>query len=247
MKEYALTKKYPLRYSDFDFKDELKISALLAFAQEAAGDSADELGFGYKDLKPKKLAFIIVNTYCELLRPVRLGSALTVTTWPLPPRHVIFERQYLAEDKEGVCARLSSRWCLIDLENFSLLPPERLGQAHEACPYNPNKIVEAVWKIPKLGDDAREVYRMSVRNGHCDHYMHANNTRYADFFLDCFTADELSCRMVKCFQVAYGKQAKEGNELVLYRCDYGEFSICEARCKNETVAHFKIVFEGETE
>ena len=38
-----------IRYSDVDFKDELSASALLAFAQDAAGTSADELGFGYGD------------------------------------------------------------------------------------------------------------------------------------------------------------------------------------------------------
>lgn len=245
MEEYRLTKTYPLRYSDFDFKDELKLSALLAFAQEAAGDSADELGFGYRDLKPRNLGFIIVNTYCEMLRPVKLGQTLSVATWPLPPRHVIFERDYEAFDTEGLCARLASRWCLVNLENFSLLPPDRLGEAHARCPYNPRKAVDAVWKVQKLGENAREVYRMTVRNGHCDHYMHANNTRYADFFLDCFTIEELSSRTVKSFQTVYGKQAKEGSELALYRGDFGDFSVCEARASGETLAQFKVTFDKE--
>ena len=64
-----------IRYSDVDFKDELSASALLAFAQDAAGTSADELGFGYGDLKPLGYGFLIVNTYCDL--PEAFVNAMT--------------------------------------------------------------------------------------------------------------------------------------------------------------------------
>ena len=63
MSEYCNTTSYYLPYSYFDFKDELKPSSLLDLAQEAATASADELGFGYADLKPKGYGFIIVNSY----------------------------------------------------------------------------------------------------------------------------------------------------------------------------------------
>ena len=88
MSDYCNTTSYYLPYSFFDFKDELKPSALLDLAQESATASADELGFGYADLKPKGYGFIIVNSYCEFRRPVVLGERVTMQTWPLPPRHV---------------------------------------------------------------------------------------------------------------------------------------------------------------
>ena len=51
MEKYCNRKRYALRYSDFDFKDELSLFALLSLVQESAGASADELGFGYDALK----------------------------------------------------------------------------------------------------------------------------------------------------------------------------------------------------
>ena len=56
--------------------------------------------------------------------------------------------------------------------------------------------------------EGREVSRMTVANSHCDHYFHANNARYADFFFDCFSMDELSSRLVTAFQIVYVRQAK---------------------------------------
>ncbi len=244
---YCNRRTYPLRYSDFDFKDELKPSALLALVQESACASADELGFGYDALKPLGYGFITVHTYCECVLPLRLGDAATVETWPLPPRHVLFERDYRVLNGRGeTAANLASRWCLVDLNTFTVLPPTALGRAHAECPYRAEKTVEPPsWRIARLKDGAREVYRMRVAGSCCDHYLHANNARYADFFFDCFSMDELS-RTVKSFQIDYGRQAKEGSELFLFRADFGAESVCEVRSEGELIAQFRVKFGEET-
>ena len=245
MSAYSNTKTYPLRYSDFDFKDELRPSALLALTQESACMSADELGFGYADLKPAALGFVIVNSYCSMLRPVRLGEEVTVSTWPLPPRHVFFERDYRLTSGGEEVAAVASRWCLVDLADFSLCTPERLGKAHENCPYRDEKTVQPpAWKIPRVKKGV-EAYRMRVGNSHCDHYFHANNARYADFFFDCFSMEELAARPVSAFQIAYIKQAKPGTELVFVREDAEGGAICEARADGETLTQFRVWFAGE--
>lgn len=247
MSAYCLTKTYPLRYSDFDFKDELLPSSLLALVQESACRSADELGFGYADLKPHGYGFLVVNTHCEFVRPIRLGDDLVIKTWPLPPRHVICERDYLVESTKGEkLAALASRWCLVDLNTFSLLPPSAMGEAHEKCPYrDEHTVLVPSWKIPRL-TNGREVYRMTVRSGQCDHYFHANNTRYADFFFDCFSMEELAARAVKSFRIAYSKQAKEGKELIFLREDDGDLSRCEAISDGELLTQFLVEFQDHT-
>ena len=245
MSTYANVKTYELRYSDFDFKDELRPSSLLGIVQESACLSADELGFGYADLKPKRFGFIVVHTYCKLLRPVRLGEVLAVETWPLPPRMVFFERDYRVRAGEEEVAAIASRWCLVDLNDFSLLRPERLGAAHENCPYRAEKAVEVSgWKIPRV-QNGREALRMRVTNSACDHYFHANNARYADFFFDCFTVEELAARRVTEFRIAYEKQVKEGSELVFLREDTPAGTLCEMLCGGELMAQFWVGFARE--
>ena len=242
MSDYCNATSYYLPYSYFDFKDELKPSALLDLAQEAATASADELGFGYADLKPEGYGFIIVNSYCEFRRPVMLGERVTMQTWPLPPRHVFFERHYRALVGDEEVATVASRWCLVDLRSFSLLPPEAMGEAHARCPYRSEKAVQpSTWKIPHV-KAGREVYRMRVGVSHCDHYLHANNAKYADFFFDCFTMDELRMRKIKAFQITYGKQAKPGCELTLVREDTEDGAVCEVRCDGETLTQFRVWF-----
>ncbi len=245
MESYCNRKSYELRYSDFDFKDEISLSAFLSIVQESAGASADELGFGYNALKKMGFGFVVVETYCEFIHPIRLGDRLTVETWPLPPRHVIFERDSRVLGEKGeTLVRLAARWCLVDLTTFSLLTPDRLGQAHETCPYRDERTVEVPsWKIPRIA--GRLCGTRTVRLSDCDHYLHANNAKYADFFMDCFTMEELAARRIRAFQIAYVKQAKEGTELELFREDAEGGSICEARAGGELIAQFRVWFAGK--
>ncbi len=244
MSGYRHTRSFALRYTDFDFRDELRPSSVLALAQEAAASSADELGFGYEALRKKGQGFITVGTYCEFFAPAKLGDTLTVETWPLPPRHVIFERHYQMKDQTGeIVALLASRWCLIDLPRFSMLLPEALGEVHARCPYNPEKALNVPsWSIPRL-TDGRECGRRTVMQTDCDHYLHANNTKYADFFLDCFPMRE--ARRIRAFQIGYGRQAKEGAQLAFYRKDGENTVAMEAREGDTLLSQFRATFREE--
>ena len=185
-----------------------------------------------------------MNTYCEFFRPIRLGEQISVETWPLPPRHVIFERDSRALAESGeVVANFAARWCLVDLKSFSLLTPDRLGEVHENCPYRDEKTTTPAWKIPRV-ENGMKILR-TVRVSDCDHYLHANNAKYADFFMDCFTMQELKAHRITAFQIAYIKQAKEGAALELFREDREGESICEAREGDELIAQFRVWFAEE--
>lgn len=245
MSNYQNTKHFQLRHTDFDFKDELKLSSVLSFFQDSAGASADELGFGDDRVKELGYGFLVVNTDCRILRPVHYREKeLEVDTWPLPPRHVIFERAYRMRAGEETVAVAMSRWCLVDLNGFTLLTGDKLGRAHTDCPYRAERVIESpLWKIPKI-TEGKEMYRFVVGSSQCDRFYHANNTRYADFFVDCFSLEELS-RPVQSFQISYSKQAKAGTELSLMRYDEEDCSLCEARADGNTLTQFRIRF-GES-
>ena len=72
--------------------------------------------------------------------------------------------------------------------------------------------------------------------------MHVNNTRYADYCLNCFSVEELSSRRLTFFSLAYVKQCKEGETLRFFRKDEADRSlICgfNERGENVTRAEFR--------
>lgn len=247
MSDYCHKREFSVRYEDVDFLDRIKPSALLSFAQDAAGTSADELGFGYDDLIPFGYGFVVVTTCCEMLKPARPKDVLTVETWPLTPRRVVFERAYAVNNQAGEkIAALASRWCLVELGSGKMLPPEAL-KAHKNCPYRDERTLTPEWNLEKLREKGKEVYSMTARASHLDHYRHVNNAKYVDFFTDCFSREERERKSLKSFRISYSKQVKEGETLLFYRKDAPEGISFEARLNGEATTRFFAAFREGAE
>ncbi len=246
MKAYEHIQEFTVKYCEVDFKDELKISTALSYMEEVACSSADELGFGYAYVKPKGYAFMVTNLCAEFLTPVPLGERVTVKTWPNPPSHIIFGREYQILSPAGeVRINASSRWCLIDIKTGKLLPSKIL-ENQDYSTYNEAKVLDGVvWKIPKFDREEGELkYTLTVANGDYDHNMHVNNTRYADYCLNAFSVEELKTRRIKRFSISYIKQCKEGEILSFYRKEEedGSYLVHGFNEKGELVTQSRIAF-----
>lgn len=246
MKKYEHIQRFTVKYCDADFKDELKVSALLAYLEEVACSSADELGFGYAYVKPRGYAFMVSNLCCEFFTPVNLGETITLKTWPTPPTHVVFGREYqVLSEKEEVKINASSRWCLIDMNSGKLLPSKVIDN-QDYTTYNTTKLMENIcWKIPAFSVGAEPCkFTLTIANSEYDHNMHVNNTRYADYCFNCFSVQELSERKLKKFMISYVKQCKEGEALRFYRekGEDGGYLVQGVNGQNETVVQAYILF-----
>ena len=212
---YWHSKDYEIRYTDVDFNDNLKLSSLLSVMEQSACLSADELGFGYSVLQPKKLGFILVNWYIEFTKPVVLGDVLTIHTWPIKPKRLIVLRDFeffVGGEKVGAA---TSRWCLVDLNVFCMMPSS--AAFREDLVYNDFRSIEMpTAKIPEIAGEEPS-YSKFVSYSDYDHYNHANNTKYADFLLDAFSVDELAGKYVSKVRINYVKQSKYGERLEFFK------------------------------
>lgn len=240
---YRHIKSYELRYTDVDAFDNLKLSSLLSFLEESACLSADELGFGYEEVSSKNLGFIIVNLYIKLERNIKLGEIVTIQTWPLKPRLLIFLREseiYVGDEKVGVA---TARWFMVNTKTFQPSPASAFFEDGAFDNYNTQRSVEfSNWKIPAL-TDGKKVYSKLITYSDYDHYFHANNTKYADFLLDAFSVEELKERDICSVQITYAKQCKEGETIDIFRFDDGMCSIIEGRVGNELRVQMRVEFD----
>ncbi len=242
-KLYRHEKTYQLRYTDVDFNDRLKLSSLLSLMEESACLSADELGFGYNVLKPKNYGFILVNWYISLDRTIKFGENLTIHTWPIKPKRLAVFRDfefYVDGVKVGVA---TSRWCLVDLDDFSLVTSDAVFGTDRT--YNDFRSVEFnSWKIDEIGGGISPDYSKTVSYSDYDHYNHVNNTKYGDILLDAFSVDELAGRYFRAVQIKYVKQCKYGEVLdVVKRRDEEGFWLVEGRVDGELRIQMRLSFD----
>lgn len=249
MKPYEHIKEFQIKYCDADFKDEMKTSVALSLMEEVACSSADELGFGYAFVKPKGYAFMVTNVCMEFYRPAMLGETVVLKTWPNPPSYVVFGREYQMLSKSGESLiNASSRWCLVDMKTGKLLQSKAIDN-QDYSTYNTSKTLENVsWKIPAFKrEDGELKFTLTIANSEYDHNMHVNNTRYADYCLNCFSIDELKNRKLKKFSISYVKQCHEGDVLKFYRkrAEDGSYLAHGFNEAGEIVVQSQIVFAGE--
>lgn len=241
---YRHIKKYGLKFTDVDAYDHLKLSSLLSFFEESTCLSGDELGFGYNDVAPKNIGFIVVNYYIKFFRTLKLGDELTLHTWPLRPRHIIFFRDYelyCGDEKVGVA---TARWGMISTETYSLLPASAYFKEGDFDNYNTERSVEFnAWKIPQF-TDGEAVYSKKVTYSDYDHYFHVNNTKYADFLMDVFSIGELKGKDIDSFQITYVKQCKADEVIDFFRKREQGFWLVEGRVNGELRVQMRIKFNG---
>ena len=239
---YRHIKDYQLRYTDLDAYDNLKLSSLLSFLEESACLSADELGFGYDNLTPNHLGFIVVNWYIKLYKNIKFGDVLTVHTWPLKPRRLIFLRDYelyCGGEKVGVC---TARWCMIDTEKYMPVPTSVFFSDNFFNDYSTERSVEFNdWKIPAISS-GETVYSKKVMFSDYDHYFHVNNTKYADFLYDVFPVEQLRDKSLSSVQITYVKQCKEGEQITFLKEKKDGYYLVEGQVDGELRVQMRIEF-----
>ncbi len=244
--KYEHVKNFTTRSGEVDFKDELKVSSVFAYLEEVACSSAEELGFGYDYIREKGYAFMISGISCVFHKTVGFQKPIKVTTWPTPPSHVIFGREYkIFDEKDELCVEASSRWFLYDQKREKLVHSKAIDN-QDYSTYNTEKVLDNVrWKLPFFKKEEGVFgYSIKIANSEYDHNLHVNNTNYADYSLNCFSVAELAVRKLVRFTIAYLKQCKENETLYFYKkdCGNGEYIVQGFNEADEVVSQAQIFF-----
>ncbi|MGN1053213.1 MAG: hypothetical protein ACI4SH_07490, partial [Candidatus Scatosoma sp.] len=177
-------------------------------------------------LKAHGYAFFLCDVRCVLFKSVSLGDLLRVSTWPTPPSYAAFGREFEGVLKNGEKAlAATSRWCAVDFASGRILTAKAFPEQDYANPavYDPQKAGVPAGKTAKFPPEEGVLrYSLSVGSSEYDRNMHVNNTRYADYCLNCFSVEELAEKRLQSFSISYVKQCREGDELRFYRKDVGD-------------------------
>ena len=172
--------KMPINPTDRDNGGQLKMSALLYFAQEAAGAHAETLGAGWDALQEKGLFWAVIRTRAEILAQPT-GNEVIIKTWPMPTSRTAYPRCVMGYDQDGTLLfKLVSLWVLMDIKTRAMVLPgksgvEVLGTLYGDEPEQPRGL--------PVNDQEQVVYK-TVEQCHLDVNGHMNNTRYMDWVME---------------------------------------------------------------
>ena len=158
-----------------------KLSALLSFAQDIAGEHAAQLSDNWEQLQEKHLFWAVTRHFLEVFTLPRVEETILLKTWPMVTTRVAYPRAVEGYRADGTkLFRMVSLWVLMDTEKRSLVLPGRGGLTINGC----NRGCEAPIPGSLTPGQYENAATRTVRYSELDRNGHMNNTRYLDWVDD---------------------------------------------------------------
>ena len=210
--EGGLEKLYDIYGTMTDCYGELKLSALLYLAQDAAGEHCKELALDWDTMAQKQMFWAVIRHRVQITRLPKEGEKIRVQTWPMPTTRVAFPRSTVAYDENGrELFRAISIWVIMDRNTRGMILPAKSGILVPGVSFG-NELPAPRSLAPQglsSGENRQVRYMDLDKNGHM------NNTRYLDWVADLLPSKFYGAHQPKELVIYYNQEALEGQEIHL--------------------------------
>lgn len=219
------SKQFHVDYGDSDYYKKLKLSSLFNYFQDVSILHSDNLSVGIGQIRSDlNVTWVMIRILLKIERFPNWGETVVVETWPIKPKKLEFERDYVVKDLEGnVLVRAVSSWVIMDVDQREIRRSELLNTQipyyieERALEQRPGKL--------KPNGNLQFVYDKKVGYSDIDMNGHLNNSKYIDYITDCFSIETHGNYEIDTIQVNYIGEAVAGNTISFFR----DISLLEQR------------------
>ena len=218
---------FTVRSYEAGIENRVALPTLCNYMQEAAGISADRLGWGIRALQEEGLTWMLSRLRVSVARYVPWGTSITIRTWPSGMKgKLVAKRCFVGLDEGGEeLFRASSEWLYVDMaaQKIARLPETFAGLVPPSTPdIDLPDIGGKFAHLPSV-DASADVL---TRHSDLDFNDHVNNVHYVEWMLE-----SVKCKVEsgKCdgrgatavpreLDIVFRQAAKAGEALVSERC-----------------------------
>ena len=174
---------FPVRYGEIGENGVTTLAALGNWLQEAAGLSADSLGFGESEMLSCNVTWILTRLVLRIDRLPRAGEQVRVHTWPSTVDKLAHRGYEVFDAEDRLIVSGGSAWTAMELASRTLTAvPESISKLFPESPRPCDPFVGRV--IPRLKGDSATSCLLRVRRDDLDINGHVNNTRYLSWLME---------------------------------------------------------------
>ncbi len=199
---------------DVDSNNRLKISTIFDYFQEAASNHAEHLGFGYGDLLPKKLFWVLSWAKFQFDGFPKFMDEVKVQTWGKMQHKLHSMRDFLLFNKQNeIICKATTGWLLLDLKS---LRPKILPQVFPGVEFWNEKsaLTDLPDKFPVVVEKSK-VHAKKINYSDIDLNQHVNNAKYVELILDCYDSEYHNNHYMKSLTISFMSETKYGEKLEL--------------------------------
>lgn len=237
----TLYSNFRISSADTDMYMRIRLGAVVNLLIQSAINSAESLGFGFKNLKEQKLYWVLSRLTVEIYKPLLWDQETEVETWPKSVEGLLYTRDYIVRDKtQNIVARATSGWLAID--SVAKKPKIIDGILAEMFVHLQDKhgLSESPEKLPATltGES------FDVKSGYFDFDLnrHVTSTRYVDWMMDTLPIDFHKNHYPKRLSINFMKETLPGDSLTIIRKSVDGIQNC---FEGTNHAHKTVAFRGK--
>lgn len=221
-----LDERFTVRSYESGVTNHVTLPTLCNYMQEAAGLSADELGWGIHSLQDAGLTWMLSRLHVKVADYVPWGTGLTMRTWPSGMKgRLLATRCFRVADETGrVVLEADSEWLYVDMkaQKITKLPEEFAALVPEGTPkVTFDDIGGKSVKLPSVTEKAEVL----VRQSDLDFNDHVNNVHYVEWMLEALPGRVGPSEI----DIVFRSAARAGDALVSECFSEGERSLHQIR------------------
>jgi acyl-CoA thioesterase FadM len=173
----AFSATYRVRFDEAGPDGRIRTSTLLRYAQDVAWRHSEDRGFDRDWYAARHLGWVVRGVELEILRPIAMGSSLTVTTAVIGHRRIWARR--LAELRlpdGGLAGRVLTDWVILDARGRPVRIPTDFGLS-----FSIPELDGDILRLAPLSGDSGDALPLRVRPQELDPMGHVNNAAYLDW------------------------------------------------------------------
>lgn len=204
-----------IAFSDCDFTGRMKLSALLRYTSDLAGNDYADRGMNWEFLQQRGVAFLVSSVRMRIHRPIMEEESVTFSTYERGIKGPICLRDTFVEDAAGNrVVSIRAAWVLCDPVKRRILRPDT-----DRLP----KPIESHWDMPlecddpariRLSETMQDAGERKIVYSDLDANGHVNNSVYADIACDSLPLDVFRSGISE-FSVFYHQEATLGDRLAM--------------------------------
>ncbi len=203
---------YTINIHDTDLNGIVSTSGLLRYMQDACNCQMRAQKPSYEELIEMGYSFVLSRIGLSIYAPLYAYDRITVETWAVASRGVIYNRCYRVLRDGEIVAEATTAWALVGVEDKKL---HRVGEVQ--LNYSEDEPLEldlpARFRIPAEVELSLRGER-TILYPDVDQNKHLNNTRYPDLF--CAFFPEITRSRVISAMISFAKEAPLGETIKIY-------------------------------
>jgi acyl-ACP thioesterase len=205
---------FRVRSFDVDQNNNMTLTSISEYLQEVAGDHANTMGFGYRQVVLQQMAWILGGIKIEVERLPLWEEEIRVKTWVVENNRFTSRRDFQWYDQAGnVLVNASTNWILLNTERRR---PVAIDSMNFQVTLHPEqKATSSEVSSIRAKFDEVDSSEYQVRYSDLDMVGHMNNTKYIQLFLDYYTPDFHNSHQIKSLDINFKNEAQYQDKLEL--------------------------------